>query len=209
MEVIQIYLKQMANFCYIIADEKTHTCAIIDPAFEPQKILDIATSKGLRVTHVINTHGHFDHTNGNSAILEATGASLCIHEADARAVSGLFNRVASRFMGGKGSPAADRKLKDNDIVLIGTTRLKVIHTPGHSPGSICIYTKGHLFTGDTLFVESIGRTDLPGGSAKAMLASIHERIYTLPDNTIVWPGHDYGPAPSSTVEHERGKNPFT
>ena len=199
----------MANFCYLVGDKATRKCAVIDPAFEPGKILKAASEKGLTITHVINTHGHFDHTSANAAILEATGACLCIHEADAHAVSGIFQRVVSRFAGGKVSPPPDRKLKDNENIRVGKIGLSVIHTPGHTPGSICIYTPGHVFTGDTLFVGSIGRTDLPGGSHKAMLKSIRERLYTLPGNTIVWPGHDYGPSPSSTIRHERETNPFT
>ena len=121
----------------------------------------------------------------------------------------LLTRVLSRFMGGKGSPKASRILEDNDIIAIGKTELKVLHTPGHTPGSICIYVKGHVFTGDTLFVQAVGRTDLPGGSSKQLLNSVHKKIYTLPEDTTIWPGHDYGPSPSSTVAAEKQNNPFT
>lgn len=209
MEIKVIYLPQMANFCYMIGDEATRTCAIIDPAFDPQKILTAVKEAGYTITHIINTHGHSDHTSGNAAIIEATGAQLCIHKADAEQVTRLLSRVLSRFMGGKGSPKASRILEDNDIIEIGETKLKVIHTPGHTPGSICIYADGHVFTGDTLFVGAVGRTDLPGGSAKQLLASVRERIYTLPEDTKVWPGHDYGPSPTSTVATEKRTNPFT
>ena len=209
MEVKAIYLPQMANFCYMVGDETTRTCAVIDPAFDPQKILSKVKEAGFSITHVINTHGHSDHTSGNAAIIEATGAQLCIHKADADQVTRLLTRLLSRFMGGKGSPKPSRLLDDNDIINIGETELKVIHTPGHTQGSICIYADGHLFTGDTLFVGAVGRTDLPGGSFKQLLASVHEKIYTLPGETIVWPGHDYGPSPSSTIETEKQTNPFT
>lgn len=209
MEIKAIYLPQMANFCYMIGDEATRTCAIIDPAFDPQKILNTVDDAGYTITHVINTHGHSDHTSGNAAIIETTGAQLCIHKLDSDQVTRLLTRVLSRFMGGKGSPKASRILEDNDIIAIGKTELKVLHTPGHTPGSICIYAEGHVFTGDTLFVNAVGRTDLPGGSAKQLLASVHERIYTLPEATKVWPGHDYGPSPSSTVAAEKQNNPFT
>ena len=100
-------------------------------------------------------------------------------------------------------------LQDNDIIPIGEVRLTVLHTPGHTPGSICLYTDGHIFTGDTLFVGAVGRTDLPGGSHQQLIDSIHEKIYALPAPTIVWPGHDYGPSPSSTVQLEKDTNPFT
>ncbi len=209
MRIKAIYLPQMANFCYMLGDEETRSCAIIDPAFDPDKILNTVDDAGYTITHVINTHGHSDHTSGNAAIIEATGAQLCIHKNDAQQVTRLLTRVLSRFMGGKGSPKASRILDDNDILTIGKTELKVLHTPGHTPGSICIYAKGHVFTGDTLFVQAVGRTDLPGGSSKQLLNSVHERIYTLPEDTKVWPGHDYGPSPSSTVAAEKQNNPFT
>ncbi len=209
MKIKAIYLPQMANFCYMIGDEATRTCAVIDPAFDPQKILNTVDDAGYTITHIINTHGHSDHTSGNAAIIEATGAQLCIHKSDSEQVTRLLTRVLSRFMGGKGSPKASRILEDNDIIKIGGTELKVLHTPGHTPGSICIYAEGHVFTGDTLFVQAVGRTDLPGGSSKQLLNSVHEKIYTLPEDTKVWPGHDYGPSPSSTVAAEKQNNPFT
>ncbi len=124
-------------------------------------------------------------------------------------MAGFLNRSFSRILGGKGSPGADRLLTDGDIIAIGETELRVIHTPGHSPGSICIYADGNLFTGDTLFVGAVGRTDLAGGSAPTLLSSIREKLYTLPDETIVWPGHDYGEAPASTIGREKAENPFT
>jgi len=209
MEIKVIYLPQMANFCYMVGDEATRTCGVIDPAFDPQKILDAVRDVGYTITHVINTHGHSDHTSGNAAIIEATGAQLCIHRADADQVTRLLTRVLSRFMGGKGSPKPSRELEDNDVIDIGQTSLKVIHTPGHTPGSICLYTDGHVFTGDTLFVGAVGRTDLPGGSSRMLLASVREKLYTLPGDTKVWPGHDYGPSPSSTIAVEQRTNPFT
>jgi glyoxylase-like metal-dependent hydrolase (beta-lactamase superfamily II) len=112
-------------------------------------------------------------------------------------------------MGGKGSPKPSRLLEDNDIIEIGNSTLRVIHTPGHTPGSICLYGDGNLFTGDTLFVGAVGRTDLPGGSARQLLSSIREKLYTLPPETRVWPGHDYGEAPISSIEREMRTNPFT
>jgi glyoxylase-like metal-dependent hydrolase (beta-lactamase superfamily II) len=209
MEVKQIYLAQMENFAYLIGNPSSRTCAIIDPAFDPQKILNTAASNGYTITHVINTHGHSDHTSGNAAIIEATGARLCIHRADAGQVTRLLTRAISRILGGKGSPPAGLILEDNDIIRIGELDLKVLHTPGHTPGSVCIYAPGHVFTGDTLFVGAVGRTDLPGGSMIQLIDSIHTKIYTLPPDTIVWPGHDYGETPSSTVANEKQTNPFT
>ena len=200
----------MANFCYLVGDETLKTCALIDPAFETDRILAAAGDLGYRVTHIINTHGHSDHTAGNEAIKTATGAKLLIHAVDADRLGKVVHKTFSRILGGKGSPAPDVLLNDNDLIQIGDgTNLRVIHTPGHTPGSICLYSDGHIFTGDTLFVGAVGRTDLPGGSSKQLLTSIQEKIYTLPGSTIVWPGHDYGPYPSSTIEQEKQTNSFT
>jgi glyoxylase-like metal-dependent hydrolase (beta-lactamase superfamily II) len=209
MFVKQIFLSRMANFAYLAGDEATRTAAVIDPSFDPEKILAEAQDAGYTITHLINTHGHADHVSGNAAIIEATGAALLIHEADADQVTKFLNRALSRLMGGKGSPGASRLLQDKDIISIGQTELSVIHTPGHTPGSICIYAPGHLFTGDTLFVGAVGRTDLAGGSMAQLLDSIRERLYTLPGDTRVWPGHDYGESPSSTIDEEKRTNPFT
>ncbi len=200
----------MVNFCYLVGDRASKTCALIDPAFETDRILAETDRLGYRVSHIINTHGHSDHTAGNEAIKAATGAKLLIHKWDADRLGKMVHRTFSRILGGKGSPAPDVLLSDNDLIRIGPgIRLKVVHTPGHTPGSMCLYTDGHIFTGDTLFVGAVGRTDLPGGSSKRLLASIQEKIYTLPGSTIVWPGHDYGPSPSSTIEQEKRTNPFT
>ena len=199
----------MATFFYIVADEVSKTCALIDPAFETDKILMEAETNGYRVSHLINTHCHSDHSAGNASVINATGAKFLIHELDAHRLEKALNRTLSRFLGGKGSPRPDILLKDGDRIEIGEIMIEVIHTPGHTPGGICLYTKGNIFTGDTLFVSGIGRTDLSGGSASQLIESIHERIYTLQDETIVWPGHDYGPSPSSTVAHEKMTNPFT
>lgn len=209
MDIKQIRLARMATFCYLVGDPASRTCALIDPAFETDRILEKADETGYRITHIINTHAHSDHTAGNGAIKSATDAKILIHEQDAGRLVKLLNRTFSRVLGGQGSPKPDVLLKDGDRIQIGDSSLKVLHTPGHTPGGICLYTEGHVFTGDTLFVGAVGRTDLPGGSVKTLLTSIREKIYTLPEDTIVWPGHDYGPFPSSTVRQEKDTNPFT
>ncbi len=206
MIIRQIRLNKMQIFCYLVGDESTKTCTLIDPAFETNRILDIVNKEGYTVTHVINTHGHSDHTAGNAAIIESTNAKLLIHKNDAKQLDRLFNRAINRMLGGKKSPAPDRLLEDGDIIKIGNTELKVIHTPGHSKGSICLSMDDHIFTGDTLFVGGVGRTDLPGGSFKQLSKSVQEKIYILPDDTRVWPGHDYGQAPYSTVANEKMTN---
>jgi len=209
MEIKQIRLVKMANFCYLVGDEGSQTCALIDPAFETNRILATVNDLGYRVTHIINTQGHSDHTAGNEAIKSATDAKLLIHADDAGRLGKVLHSTFSRVLGGKGSPRADGLLQDNDIIHIGAVRLKVLHTPGHTAGGICLYSEGHVFTGDSLFVGAVGRTDLPGGSMIQLLSSIHEKIYSLPGGTVVWPGHDYGPTPSSTVQQEKDTNPYT
>lgn len=209
MEIKQIGLSRMEVFCYIVGDALSKTCALIDPAFETDRILSEVESNGYHVTHVINTHSHSDHTAGNAAIIAATGAKLCIHRLDGEKLGGMMSGAFSRVLGGKGSPNPDIMLEDNDTITIGESSLKVLHTPGHSPGGICLYTNGHVFTGDTLFVGAVGRTDFPGCSMSQLFKSIHEQIYTLPGETIVWPGHDYGLYPHSTVADEKRTNPFT
>ncbi|MFC1877694.1 MBL fold metallo-hydrolase [Thermodesulfobacteriota bacterium] len=209
MIVKQIKLSKMDTFCYLVGDAKTQTCALIDPAFDTQRILKIAGEMGFTVTHVINTHCHSDHTAGNRAVIAATGAKLLIHAVDAERLNTILNSAFSHVLGGRSSPAPDVLLQDKDVITIGDSCLKTIHTPGHTPGGICLYAEGHVFTGDSLFVEAVGRTDLPGGSSIQLLRSIKEKIYTLPGTTIVWPGHDYGPTPNSTVAGEIRNNLFT
>lgn len=208
-EIIQMRLDKMAIFCYMIGDIDSKTCALIDPAFDTKHILSKVKSKGYRVTHVINTHNHPDHTAGNASIISKTGAKLLIHKLDARKLGSLGYRAFSRILGGKKSPMPNTLLNDNNTISIGNTTLNVLHTPGHSPGGICLYMQGNVFTGDTLFVGAVGRTDLRGGSIKTLLKSIHEKIYTLPKDTRVWPGHDYGQMPYSTVGDEMKTNPYT
>lgn len=208
MKIHQILLKKMANFAYILEDEETKSCMLVDPAFEVKRILREVQSLELTVVGLINTHCHSDHTAGNREVVEATGAPVLIHKMDAKALAGIGNRTLTRVMGGKGSPKPSRLLSDGDTIKIGKSKLTVLHTPGHTKGGICLYTPGHVITGDTLFVGAVGRTDLPGGSLKVLKKSVKEKIFSLPKETIVWPGHHYGPKPTSTVGFEKSHNPF-
>jgi hydroxyacylglutathione hydrolase len=144
---------------------------------------------------------------GNEEMKRKTGAKIIIHEKDAPSLTRIPASMLSMF-GGRPSPPADQTVKDGDLIQVGNLKLKVLHTPGHTPGGICLHTDGKVFTGDTLFVGAVGRTDLPGGSWETMLRSIKEKLLTLPDETIVYPGHNYGSAPSSTIQQERLHNPF-
>jgi glyoxylase-like metal-dependent hydrolase (beta-lactamase superfamily II) len=207
MLVEQKLVGPMAVFSYIVGCEKEKEGLIIDPAGSEKKILSKAESMGLSIKYVVNTHGHADHTCGNRAILSKTGAELVVHQEDANEILKGLNKAFSMVMGKRPSPKAHILVRDGDFLKIGQTGLKVIHTPGHTPGSICLYGDGNLFTGDTLFVGAVGRTDLKGGSLDTLLASLRKLI-SLPSETRVWPGHNYGDAPVSTLAREMETNPY-
>jgi len=207
MIVEQMRIGPMAVFSYIVGCEQDREGLIIDPAGSENKIVSRAEELGLVILYVVNTHGHADHTCGNRAVLAKTGAQLIVHQDDSDEIARGLNRAFSMAMGKLPSPAPHRLVSDGDVVPIGKTGLRVIHTPGHTPGSICLYGEGHLFTGDTLFVGAVGRTDLKGGSFETLLDSL-KKLLTLPPDTRVWPGHDYGDAPVSTLARERETNPY-
>ncbi|MFC1850679.1 MBL fold metallo-hydrolase [candidate division CSSED10-310 bacterium] len=199
----QFCVTAMAVFCYLIGDESSKRAALIDPAGDHHLILPKLKEYDLTVDWIINTHGHWDHTAGNDATANETGAKILIHEGDAQRLKSIPNRIFSRFLGGRKSPDPVQLLQDGDNIDVGELSLKVIHTPGHSEGSICLYHDGNIFTGDTLFTEGHGRTDFPGGSIQKIMDSIQNKILSLPDDTIIWPGHNYGRFPRSTVREQK------
>jgi glyoxylase-like metal-dependent hydrolase (beta-lactamase superfamily II) len=206
MFVKQMQVGQMAVFAYLVGDPITGDAVVIDPADNVKDILAEAQKNKLRINYIINTHGHVDHIGGNAEMQKLTGAKIIVHEDDAIMLTSTPAMMLKMF-GAKQSPPADILVKDGDIISVGNIALKVIHTAGHSPGGICLYTPGYVFTGDTLFVEAVGRTDLPGGSWQVMYKSIQERLFSLPDDTKVMPGHNYGRTPTSTIGHEKKNNP--
>ena len=198
----------MDVFCYVLGCENTHKGLVIDPAGEEERILETALASGITIESVVNTHGHPDHTCGNRKIVEQTGAKIYMHALDDRFFNTPEGHSMAIQMGFAPSPSADVSVDDGDVIPFGDRELRVLHTPGHSPGGICLYGGNNLFTGDTLFVGAVGRTDLPGGSMQVLLRSIKDRILSLPDETIIWPGHDYGGSPSSTIALEKSHNPY-
>jgi len=203
----QMQVGHMAVFAYILGDRESGEGLVIDPAADTSRILSEAGAAGLTIRYIVNTHGHVDHISGNAGMKERTAADIIIHEDDA-AMLVSTPPMMLRMFGAKASPPADRTVRDGDRITVGSIGLDVIHTPGHSPGGMALYTPGYVFTGDTLFVEGLGRTDLPGGSWDTMYASITQKLLTLPDDTIVLPGHNYGRMPTSTIQNERANNPF-
>jgi glyoxylase-like metal-dependent hydrolase (beta-lactamase superfamily II) len=203
MVIEQVKVGPMAVFCYILGDENSGEALLVDPASNFDKILFLVNKNKLKVSKIINTHGHFDHTSGNRYFTKKYGSDVYIHELDSPMLKSGINRIMDFFKGWKLPSAKVKLLNDGDIVKLGSEQIKVIHTPGHTPGSICLYWKGNLFTGDTLFTEGMGRTDFKGGSSEHIMNSIRSRILTLPDDTVIWPGHHYGRFPVSTVKEQK------
>jgi hydroxyacylglutathione hydrolase len=175
------------NFSYIIADDTTREAAVVDSSYNAGEITRLIKAENLKLKYIINTHGHSDHISGNQELRSISSAKIVAH---------TLSRI---------NP--DIKVNDGDTLNIDTIQVKVIHTPGHTPDSICLLVNNQkLLTGDTLFVGECGRTDLPGGNSKSMYNSLFHKLLKLNDNIKVYPGHDYGSKPSSTIGEERRSN---
>ena len=191
MKVIQLLIGPMDVFCYIIGCAITRDALVIDPGGSADIIATKAKENNLNIKYIFNTHHHYDHIEDNALLKKLTGAEIVMHTLE----DNLVNEDSK----------ADIRLTNEKTFKIGDITFQIFHTPGHSPGALCLYAEGHLFTGDTLFVGDSGRTDLPGGHRPALGASIR-MLMELPDETIVWPGHDYGTTPNSTIGREKRTN---
>ncbi|MBI5598392.1 MAG: MBL fold metallo-hydrolase [Deltaproteobacteria bacterium] len=193
--------------CYIVWDKKTRDAVIIDPGGDAAVIEEEALDRGLTVRHIINTHGHFDHVGADEELKHSMEAGVAIHFSD-RALLENFGRQCAQFgcAAVKRNPSADLFIEDGMELGFGGLALRVLHTPGHTPGGVTLLIEGEkvIFTGDTLFAGSVGRTDLPGGSSDTLMDSIKEKILPLGDDVMVFPGH----GPETTVGDERRSNPF-
>ncbi|TRO81166.1 MBL fold metallo-hydrolase [Trichloromonas acetexigens] len=190
--------------CYIVGCETTREALVVDPGDEGGRILAALDRAGLQARLVVNTHGHFDHIGANAFLVEKTGAELLIHEKDVPLLAQSERHAELFGLSVVPSPAPTRTLVGGEELSVGELRIQIIHTPGHSPGGICLLVDGHLFAGDTLFAGSIGRTDLAGGNHEQLLAAIREQLLVLPEATVVHPGH----GPDTSIGREKRNNPF-
>lgn len=189
----QIKVGNMENFAYIIADSKTKEAAIADPGWDADVLLEFCSSNKLKVKKIILTHTHYDHINDVDYIFKKTHAEVYVHSLESNNIKNINNEIKIV------------ELNNGDKFNVGDVEIGVMHTPGHSPGSSCFIFSGKIITGDTLFVGSIGRTDLPGGNPKAMAESL-KMLKKLDDNLEIYPGHDYGEKPFSTIGEEKETN---
>jgi hydroxyacylglutathione hydrolase len=174
--------------CYIIGNRETMEGIVIDPGDEVFRIVRTVTETGLNIRYILITHGHIDHVGGAAELKKITGAPVYIHPLDTA---------------GLGFPP-DGQVNEGEDILLGTYRIKILHTPGHSPGGVCYLAPGAVFTGDTLFAGSIGRTDFPGGDYRRLIQEVRSKLFTLDETLRVYPGH----GPPSTIGTERSTNPF-
>jgi hydroxyacylglutathione hydrolase len=193
----------MAN-CFICGCSKTKEAVVIDPGGDANTILLSLADSKLKVKYIINTHGHFDHVSANGKMKDATGADILIHPLDAPMLEKLSSNAAFFGVSVENSPPCDQTLEESDTVSFGDITLKVIHTPGHTPGGISLYTNGVVFVGDTLFAGSIGRTDFPGGDFNTLISSIKTKLFNMEDNMRVFSGH----GPETSIGIEKRHNPF-
>jgi len=194
----------IATNCYIVGSDVTKRGMIIDPGAGAKTILEAVNSLKLKVEMIVITHSHFDHLGAVKALKEATGAKFAVG-GTSKTTPGVFTKMVAMMSGGSATvPDPDLILKDGDAIDIDDLHFKVLFTPGHSPDEISLYGHGVLFSGDTLFNSGIGRTDFPGCSFEQLADSIKNKLYTLPDDTVVYPGH----GPETTIGEEKRGNPF-
>lgn len=206
MEVLAVTVGVFSENSYFLVDPASSEAIAIDPGDEPARLLEIVSRRKLEVRYILNTHGHIDHVGAVAEVKTATGAPFYIHRADLPFVEALPEQAAMFGLPPPAVPEADGYLEEGQIFTFGRDAIpiKIIETPGHSPGSVTLQVGELLFSGDVLFQDSIGRTDLPGGDHETLLKSIHERLMVFPDSTKVYPGH----GPATTIGRERRHNPF-
>jgi len=195
---------ELETNCYILGDEDNKMGMVIDPGGDFKLIEKSLSELNLEIKYIVLTHGHSDHIVALSELKKKTGAQILIHKEDAEMLANPENNLSVFSYNPFSAPVADRLLKDKDTIRIGQMELEVLHTPGHTNGSISLYTDKIIFSGDLIFYGSVGRTDLPGGSNQKLFRSIQDKILNKTDDTVIYPGH----GPATTVGEERRNNPF-
>lgn len=211
---MRIWTHELGDFgtnCYIVADSQSNAAAVVDPGEPDPWITRTLAENGLKPELILLTHAHLDHIGGLDWLRQQIGAPVLVHRDDAPLVTNADLNGSAYFGAPMVANPADRLLDDGDEIAVGSLRFRVIHTPGHTPGSVCFYLapgtgekEGYLIAGDTLFAGSVGRTDLPGGSQSDLLRSIQQKLLLLPEDTVVYPGH----GPTTTIGEEKLFNPF-
>ncbi|APF17474.1 beta-lactamase domain protein [Caldithrix abyssi DSM 13497] len=204
MRIIKIPVGPFEVNCYIVVDEESNRCFLIDPGDEPEKIIKAIEEHHLTPTRVINTHNHIDHARHLYEIKQQFKIPFYIHEADLPLLEALKEQALFFGLNCSSVPEVDGFLEDGEEFEFGNQSVKILHTPGHSPGSVSVYLDGHVFVGDVLFKGSIGRTDLYGGNYNVLLESIKNKLLTLPEATVVHAGH----GEDTTIGDEKRNNPF-
>ncbi len=210
MKIERFIVGPLEVCAYLVFCEKTGEAVLIDPGGESREILDFIEKKGLLLKALLATHGHPDHVLGVDFFRQILNVPFFMHQVDYEFFKRPENILIFKSWGFPENPEVDKTFKEGDIIKFGEEELIIIHTPGHSPGSACFYSeKGQVvFTGDTLFIGGVGRTDLPGGDHNLLLKSLKEKILPLPEETVIFPGHDYGDRPWATLEEEKRENPI-
>lgn len=204
----QIELGPMMNFIYLIGCPETRTAAVVDPAWDVPAILELAQEEDLRISHIFLTHSHPDHMNGLEELLKATDAMVTIHAEEAEYMRKVaeYYQLSLEFMKDRLSNFAYAAAGDQ--ITVGKLQVGILHTPGHTPGSQCLLIDNSLISGDTLFVGACGRVDLPGSDPEKMWHSLNRTLKSLPDETVLYPGHNYAERTTSTLGEEKRSNPY-
>lgn len=206
MIINQIKVGHMKVFSYLVGCEKTRKAVVIDPGGNIKEIIKKAKDNDLKIEYIFNTHYHADHTCGNRKLKKLTNAKILIHKLEVKQLLKVISFIKVFTFNLELSPKPDIFIEKEQEFKVGDITFKIIHTPGHTLGGLCFLAGKNLFTGDTLFVGDSGRTDLPGGNRSVLGASLRKIMFSLPGNTIVWPGHDYGVTKISTLDWERRNN---